>query len=62
MEREGMKSKMIIQVHDELNFDCLRSELEQMKVILREEMENAVQLSVPLTVDMGTGENWLQAH
>jgi DNA polymerase-1 len=62
MEREGMKSKMIIQVHDELNFDCLRSELEQMKMILREEMENAVQLSVPLTVDMGTGENWLQAH
>lgn len=62
MEREGMKSKMIIQVHDELNFDCLHSELEQMKVILREEMENAVQLSVPLTVDMGTGENWLQAH
>ena len=62
MQKEGMKSKMIIQVHDELNFDCLRSELEQMKVILREEMENAVQLSVPLTVDMGTGENWLEAH
>ncbi|MDQ2179368.1 DNA polymerase I [Marinifilum sp. D714] len=62
MKKEGMKSKMIIQVHDELNFDCLKSELEQMKVILREEMENAVQLSVPLTVDMGVGENWLEAH
>lgn len=62
MKSEGMKSKMLIQVHDELNFDCLKSELDQMKVILREEMENAVQLSVPLTVDMGVGENWLEAH
>ncbi len=62
MKREGMQSKMIIQVHDELNFDCLLSELDQMKLILKEEMENAIQLSVPLTVDMGVGENWLQAH
>jgi DNA polymerase-1 len=62
MKKEEMQSKMIIQVHDELNFDCLKSELEQMKVILCEEMENAVQLSVPLTVDMGVGENWLEAH
>jgi DNA polymerase-1 len=62
MEKEGMQSKMIIQVHDELNFNCVKSELEQMKVILREEMENAVKLSVPLTVDMGVGENWLEAH
>ncbi|PKQ63524.1 DNA polymerase I [Labilibaculum filiforme] len=62
MKREGMQSKMIIQVHDELNFDCLLSELEPMKLILKQEMENAIQLSVPLTVDMGVGENWLQAH
>ncbi|MFA9371743.1 MAG: DNA polymerase I [Labilibaculum antarcticum] len=62
MKLEGMQSKMIIQVHDELNFDCLLSELDQMKAILKEEMENAIQLSVPLTVDMGVGENWLQAH
>ena len=62
MKLEGMKSKMLIQVHDELNFDCLKSELDQMKLILKEEMENAIQLSVPLTVDMGVGENWLQAH
>jgi DNA polymerase-1 len=62
MKREGMQSKMIIQVHDELNFDCLLSEVDQMKLILKEEMENAIQLSVPLTVDMGVGENWLQAH
>lgn len=62
MKKEGMKSKMIIQVHDELNFDCLKTELETMKIIVQEEMENAVQLLVPLTVDMGTGENWLEAH
>ncbi|RUT78820.1 DNA polymerase I [Ancylomarina longa] len=62
MKKEGLKSKMIIQVHDELNFDCLKSELDQMKIILREEMENAVALSVPLTVDMGVGKNWLEAH
>jgi len=62
MKAEGMQSKMLIQVHDELNFDCLKSELEQMKIILREEMENAVKLCVPLTVDMGVGENWLEAH
>ena len=62
MKREGMQSKMIIQVHDELNFDCLLSELDQMKSILKEEMENAIQLLVPLTVDMGVGEDWLQAH
>ncbi|WP_321319693.1 DNA polymerase I [Labilibaculum sp.] len=62
MKREGMQSKLIIQVHDELNFDCLLSELDQMKLILKEEMENAIQLSVPLTVDMGVGENWLEAH
>ena len=62
MKAEGMQSKMLIQVHDELNFDCLKSELDQMKVILREEMENAVKISVPLTVDMGVGENWLEAH
>ncbi|RXQ95053.1 DNA polymerase I [Ancylomarina salipaludis] len=62
MKAEGMQSKMLIQVHDELNFDCLKSELDQMKRILREEMENAVKLSVPLTVEMGVGENWLEAH
>lgn len=62
IKKEGLKSKMIIQVHDELNFDCLISELDQMKALLKEEMENAVQLSVPLTVEMGVGENWLEAH
>jgi len=62
IKREGLKSKMIIQVHDELNFDCLVSELDQMKLILKEEMEGVVSLSVPLTIDMGVGESWLEAH
>ncbi len=62
MQKENMQSKMIIQVHDELNFDCLKSELEPMKAILKEEMERAVQLAVPLIADMGVGENWLEAH
>lgn len=59
---EKLKSKMIIQVHDELNFDCLKSELNQMKIIVKEEMENAWTLSVPLIVDMGFGKSWLDAH
>ncbi len=62
MQEEKMQSKMIIQVHDELNFDCLKSELEPMKAILKEEMERAIQLSVPLIAEMGVGENWLEAH
>lgn len=61
-EKEGIKSKMLLQVHDELVFDALKSELEIIKPIIKEEMENAVETDVPLTVDMGIGENWLEAH
>jgi len=61
-ESEEIASKMILQVHDELNFDVLKSEEEQVKNIVKEEMENAIHLSVPLDVDMGVGINWLQAH
>ena len=61
-EKENILSKMILQVHDELNFDMLKSEEEQVKTIVKEEMENAILLSVPLDVDMGVGVNWLQAH
>jgi DNA polymerase-1 len=57
-----LKSKMILQVHDELVFDVLKSELEEVKALVKDKMENAVKLSIPLTVDMGTGENWLEAH
>ncbi|MCT4589284.1 MAG: DNA polymerase I [Carboxylicivirga sp.] len=59
---ENIASKMILQVHDELNFDVLKSEEEKVKTIVKEEMENAIQLSVPFEVDMGQGVNWLEAH
>ncbi|OFX24713.1 MAG: DNA polymerase I [Bacteroidetes bacterium GWA2_31_9b] len=55
-------SKMILQVHDELIFDVYKPELEQIKSLVKEKMENAVKLSTPLTVDIGVGENWLEAH
>ena len=61
-EDEGIKSKMLLQVHDELVFDALKSELELIKPIIKHEMENAVKTQVPLTVDMGVGETWLEAH
>ena len=53
---------MILQVHDELVFDVLAQELDQVKQIVKEEMENVLHLSVPLTVEMGTGTDWLAAH
>ena len=55
---QNLKSKMILQVHDELIFDVVPEEMEKMKVIVREYMENAVSLTVPLKVEMGTGQNW----
>ena len=62
MEQEGILSKMILQVHDELNFDVWPGELEQMQAIVRKGMEEAASLRVPLTIDMGVGSNWLEAH
>lgn len=62
MNEAGLKSKMILQVHDELNFDVLKSELDKVKAIVIAEMENAVKLSIPLTVEYGEGNNWLEAH
>ncbi|MDF1575484.1 MAG: DNA polymerase I [Bacteroidales bacterium] len=61
-EEEKLKSALILQVHDELNFDVLPRELERVKEITKTEMENAAILSVPLIVDMGQGANWLEAH
>ncbi|WP_396178234.1 DNA polymerase I [Flavobacterium sp.] len=58
----GWKSKMLLQVHDELVFDVHNSELEQIKPMIKHEMEHAFTLSVPLEVEMGTGKNWLEAH
>ncbi|WP_165734269.1 DNA polymerase I [Polaribacter sp. 20A6] len=61
-EKEGFKSKMLLQVHDELVFDAHKDELEIIRPIIKHEMENAFKMSVPLDVEMGIGENWLQAH
>jgi DNA polymerase-1 len=57
-----LKSKMILQVHDELVFDVHRQELDQVKKIVKSEMENVVKLKVPLVVDIGIGNNWFEAH
>ena len=61
-EEEGLKSRMILQVHDELNFNVPTDELERVQEIVRHEMENAYPLQVPLVADYGTGHNWLEAH
>lgn len=61
-EEENFKSKMLLQVHDELVFDAHKDELETIKPIIKHEMENAFKLSVPLDVEMGIGQNWLEAH
>ena len=53
---------MILQVHDELVFDVVKTELEEVKTIVKTKMENAVDLSVPLTVDIGVGNTWSEAH
>jgi len=57
-----LKSKMVLQVHDELNFDVLKTELEQVKQIVKTEMEGAVDIGVQLTVEMNAAGNWLEAH
>ncbi len=61
-EKENFKSKMLLQVHDELVFDAHKDELDIVKPIIKEEMENAFKMSVPLDVEVGLGENWLEAH
>ena len=61
-EREGIRSKMILQVHDELNFSVWPDELDRVRHIVVEEMENAFTMQVPLVAECGTGSNWLEAH
>lgn len=56
------KTKMLLQVHDELVFDAYKPELEKVKTLIKTEMENAIKLEVPLDVDLGEGNNWLEAH
>jgi len=62
IEAQGLQSKMLLQVHDELVFDALKSELPQLKKLIKDAMENVFESSVPLLVDMGEGRTWLEAH
>ena len=62
LRQEGLQAAMVLQVHDELVFDVPEREVEQVKRLVREEMEGAVALKVPLLVELGVGKNWRQAH
>ena len=62
LETGDWKAKMLLQVHDELVFDVPRTEIESLSAMVKEEMENAFVMDVPLVVDLGIGENWLEAH
>ena len=62
LDREGFKSRMILQIHDELLFDAYPDEVENLMKVIKEEMENVTTLSVPLTVECNYGHNWLEAH
>ncbi|WP_431132506.1 DNA polymerase I [Psychroserpens mesophilus] len=62
LQAGNYKSKMLLQVHDELVFDVYKPELEELKTLIKTEMENAYKLDVPLDVDLDIGDNWLEAH
>lgn len=62
LQRNGLRSKLLLQVHDELVFDAHVSEVEELKGLVRDRMQGAMDLAVPLVVDMGVGKNWLEAH
>lgn len=62
LKEEGLRARMILQVHDELNFSCPPDELERLKKLVLEEMSGAYTMAVPLIADDGVGENWLEAH
>jgi len=62
LKKQQLQSKMLLQVHDELVFDVYKPELKQIKMIVKDKMENAVKLAVPLDVEMNAAENWLLAH
>ena len=61
MQEKQLKSKILIQVHDELVLNVYEEELEEVKALVKEKMENVVKLSVPLKVDIETGSNWYEA-
>ena len=62
LEKEGLQSRMVLQIHDELVFDAIKDEVDTLCKIVKEEMENVTTLSVPLTVECNYGNNWLEAH
>lgn len=62
MKKRQMRSKMTLQVHDELVFDAHKEELEELKLLVADGMKNALSMKVPVLVEMGTGDNWLEAH
>ena len=62
MTKLNLKTKMILQVHDELCFDVPQNELKTITEIIKNKMENATKLDVPLKVDIGIGKNWIEAH
>ncbi len=62
MQKKNLKSKMILQVHDELVFDAHKDEADALKELVADKMKNAMELDVPIVVDINTGENWLEAH
>lgn len=62
MQEENFKSRMVLQIHDELLFDVFPEEAERLRSIVVDAMENIIKLSVPLTVECNYGKNWLEAH
>jgi DNA polymerase-1 len=62
MDEKNLKSKMVLQVHDELVFEVFNEEQELMETLVKKNMENAVKLSVPLDVEYKVADNWLEAH
>jgi DNA polymerase-1 len=62
LAKEGYKTAMLLQVHDELVFEAPKGEVDDVKKMIKREMEGAIKLNVPLRVDVGAGANWLEAH
>jgi DNA polymerase-1 len=62
LRRRRLKTRMLLQVHDELVFDLFKPEEQEVRSLLQDKMSTAIPLDVPIEVDIGVGENWLQAH
>jgi DNA polymerase-1 len=60
--RRKLKTRMILQVHDELVFDVFKDELDEIKILVEDKMKHAIEMKVPVLVDMNNGSTWLEAH